>query len=113
MDLTCTDECIGGHAVCVLSGEIDLSTAGEFRRAAIDAMDRHGAALTLDLSQVTFMDCTGVGVLIFLRAEARARGGHITLPGTPLRVSQLLELTGLQSLFEPGSAPGTMAATPV
>ena len=59
------------------------------------------------------MDCTGLGVLIFLRTEARARGGHITLTGTPVKVSKLLELTGLQSLFESGSAPGTTVATPV
>lgn len=99
MDLACAEDCAIGHAVCVLEGEIDLATADEFRRKALESMDQFGPRLTLDLSGVTFMDATGLSVLIYVRREAEARGGHITLVGTPQAVSYLLRISGLESVF--------------
>ena len=112
MDLACAEDCAIGHAVCVLDGEIDLATADEFRRKALESMDQFGPRLTLDLSGVTFMDVTGLSVLIYVRREAEARGGHITLGGTPQAVSYVLRLCGLESAFlSSGSAAEDIAST--
>ena len=85
--------------MCVAEGEVDLATAEEFRRRALDAMDGHGPTLTLDLSRVTFMDCSGLNALVLLRAEAIARGGHVTLTGPSTGVCRLLRLSGLDVSF--------------
>jgi anti-sigma B factor antagonist len=106
----CADDCAAGHAVCTLEGDIDLTTADEFRRKSVDSMDQFGPRLTLDLTGVTFMDVTGLGVLIYVRREAEARGGHITLVGTPQGVSYVLRLCGLESAFlSSGSAADDLA----
>ena len=99
MDLQCNSTCVDRHAVCVVEGEIDLASAEEFQRKALDAMDSHGPTLTLELSGVTFMDCAGLSVLVFVRAEATARGGHVTLTGPSEMISRLLRLGGLDVSF--------------
>lgn len=85
--------------MCLVQGEIDFLTAAAFRRAALDALDKDGPALTIDLSLVTFMDCAGVNVLVFVRREAIARGGHVSLSGQPKMISRLLRLVGLDAAF--------------
>ncbi len=99
MDLQCNSTCVERHAVCVVEGDIDLASAKEFQRKALDAMDRHGPTLTLDLSRVTFMDCAGLSVLVFVRTEASARGGHMTLTGPSDMICRLLRLSGLDVSF--------------
>jgi anti-anti-sigma factor len=95
MDLDCIDR----QVVCVVQGEIDIATAHHLRSAGLDAMDEHHPRLILDLSQVTFMDCAGLSVLVLLRNEATARGGQMTLTGTPGNVARLLRLGKLDSAF--------------
>lgn len=99
MDVQCNSTCVARHAVCVVEGDIDLASAKEFQRKVLDAMDRHGPALTLDLSRVTFMDCAGLSVLVFVRAEASARGGHMALTGRSDMICRLLRLSGLDVSF--------------
>jgi anti-anti-sigma factor len=107
LNLVCGNECVEPHALCIVEGEVDLATAGEFRRAAVLAMDEHGPALTLDLSHVSFMDCAGLSALVLVRKQATARGGHVTLTGPPDVVSRLLRLVGLDTVF------GLQALTPL
>lgn len=108
---TCTDQCFDTHAVCVLKGELDLATVGRFRRAAIDTMNENGPALTLDVSGVTFMDCASLSMIIALHREARVRGGHVTLTGTPPSVWRLLRLTKLDTVMATSeTASGVFAA---
>jgi anti-sigma B factor antagonist len=108
VDLLCSNGCVDRHAVFVVAGEIDLASADQVRQAALEVMDRDGPALTLDLAQVTFMDCSGLSMLLILRKEADTRGGHLTLAGLPDMVFRLLHLVGLLAFFGlPESAPST------
>jgi anti-anti-sigma factor len=95
----CSDSCVEQHSICHAEGEIDLVSAGALRRGALHAMDEHGPELTLDMSRVTFMDCSGLSVLARVRNEAISRGGHVTLVGLTDRSSRLLQVFGLHSLF--------------
>lgn len=85
-----------------VSGEIDLDHADGLRQtlmAAVAACPRQGV-VALDLSDVTFCDCSGLNVL--LQARWRARRGLCSLslmaPSRPVR--RLLDLTGTTALFE-------------
>jgi anti-sigma B factor antagonist len=82
-----------------LPGEVDLSTQdqltdllGQF--AATDAPSPH-----VDLSTVTFMDCTGLTFLVTLRRASAARGGIVTLLHPHPNVLRLLRVVQFDTVF--------------
>jgi anti-sigma B factor antagonist len=82
------------------AGALDLSTISELsgRLSALDG--RAAQRLIVDLTDVTFLDSTALGVLM---AEARSRRQHgdvIALVCDDPRTLRALEVTGLQSVFE-------------
>jgi anti-sigma B factor antagonist len=95
----------GTTAVFQVDGELDMTTAAEFRRELLAALDTHGPDVTLDLSRVSFMDCAGLGVLAFACREASRVGGRVTLTGLPDMIARMLRLLGFSSYFEL-DAPG-------
>ncbi|MGW7584716.1 STAS domain-containing protein [Kitasatospora sp. NPDC054768] len=85
-------------------GEIDLDTAADLRRELSRALVDH-RQVVLDLSQVTFMDCSGLNVLLEARNQADRNGGHLALRGISRPVARLLELTGLTTWPAPAPCP--------
>jgi len=81
-------------------GEIDIATAPQFRHAMTDRLARDPAvSLHLDLSGVTFMDCTGVQALLVAQHTARLLGGDLILSRTSRHVDRLVTLLRLESAF--------------
>ena len=87
-----------GRTVATASGEIDAASADTFERGVRPAI-AESADLLLDLSEVSFMDSSGLRALMGLHAEVTQRGGHIELVGTSSVVDRLLSVTGLDELF--------------
>lgn len=87
------------------TGDIDLDSSPHLRRALERAITGTDGSVLLDLSGVTFMDCSGLGVLTAARARL---GDRLWLCGVPPEVTQLLRVTGL--LREFGVADGAPAA---
>jgi anti-anti-sigma factor len=98
-----------------LSGEIDMCTAGIVREAAFAAIHQHHADVHIDMSAVTFMDSTGMHILLATRQRAESAGGRLHLVDPTERVMRVLVLTGVDHLFEidtsemPGAAPAAAA----
>jgi len=82
-----------------VSGEIDLYTAPALREAALAALRQHGTTLRVDLRDVTFMDSTGIEVLLATRRRAELEGGSLTLCRLTPAVRRVIEVTGLDRLF--------------
>lgn len=87
-----------GIAILDLEGEIDVYTATPFREAVLRAIDEGSSCLVVDAIKVSFMDSTGLGVLILGERRLRPRGGTLALACTA-RLRRLLEITGLQEVF--------------
>ncbi|EFL19238.1 STAS domain-containing protein [Streptomyces sp. C] len=85
-----------------VSGEIDFASSAALRKALMAAVAAHDGgpgAITLDLSRVTFCDCSGLNVLLTVRDVAR-REHHLLVIGAAGRpVRRLLEVTGTAGLF--------------
>lgn len=79
-------------------GDLDLATADELDRTLRAAVADDGATrqLVVDLSDVTFLDCCALGVLVAARNRLRDRF-WLASPSAP--VTRLLELTGLTGVF--------------
>ena len=85
-----------GRLLVWVTDEIDIASAPRLRRALERAAPQPGERVIVDLSGVTFMDCSGLGPL--LEAETRL-GDRLSLRGVPPRVTALLRLAGLQARF--------------
>ena len=86
----------GGRRLEV-AGEVDLAVADELATAAREHRTS-GQVLTVDLSEVTFMDSTGIRVLIMLDAESRTNGWRLSLLAGPA-VWRVIELCGMQEFL--------------
>jgi anti-sigma B factor antagonist len=89
-----------GNITLCLAGEIDMSNAQDLREAALNALNQYGPNLHLDLSRVEFMDSTGLEVLISTRRWAKQEGGQVHLVDPGHAVLRVLEVSGVDRLFE-------------
>jgi anti-anti-sigma factor len=90
----------GGEMVLVLSGELDLSSAPELERALTEIGAQAGDRVVFDLSHLSFMDSTGVSVLVRAKQDADAGGRSIAVRQPTGQVRRLLELVGLLDRLE-------------
>jgi anti-sigma B factor antagonist len=89
---------VGLWSVVHAAGELDLSNIDELSNVIDVELERH-PRLAIDLSAVTFVDSSVLGVLVSALERARKRDGDVVLvgaAGSPLRV---LEITGLDRAF--------------
>lgn len=85
-------------AIAVISGEIDITTSRAMREALTAAL-RAGPDLIVDLSGVTFIDCSEVGVLVAARNEAVAGGGSLVLRAPSEAVRRVTRILGLDGVL--------------
>lgn len=91
-----------------LHGEIDILTVDQVRRALGDAVAEGPAQVVVDLADLSFIDSTGLGALIFGFQRARDRGIGLRLSHPSSAVRQVLVLSGLLEvieLIEPAAGP--------
>jgi anti-sigma B factor antagonist len=85
--------------VLALSGELDLATAPALRASLDKAVESGGADLWIDLSEVTFMDSTGLLALLATRRRLRASSTSLAIicPEGPVR--RVFTVAGLDDEF--------------
>jgi anti-sigma B factor antagonist len=89
------------RAHLAISGEVDVSAAADVTAAGEQALAVPGCrGLVLELGQVSFLDSTGLGSLVSLRNAANAADGSFELHDVPEPVMRILQLTGMDSVFE-------------
>jgi anti-anti-sigma factor len=86
----------GDVSVLVLSGEVDVAASGAVRARVDEAA---AGRLVVELSEVTFVDSSGLRELLRARMECERRGGRLVLAGVPPVLERLLDLTGTSSMF--------------
>lgn len=84
--------------VIMLSGDLDLATAPELRNALQEALTER-PNLVLDMSDLRFLDSTGIGVLVRIHKKASALGGVLAFADVPSNVVKILEVTCLDRIF--------------
>jgi anti-sigma B factor antagonist len=94
--------------VRVEGSELGADTAEEVRSALLTGMGAH-AFVVLDLSAVTFMDSSGLGVLVAAMKALRGRGELRLVRVNPL-IQELFNLTGLNRVFLVDADETTAAA---
>ncbi|MGH9119038.1 MAG: STAS domain-containing protein [Acidimicrobiales bacterium] len=90
----------GGRAVIALAGELDVDTAPQVGAALDDlGTDEELTAVIIDVSRLTFIDSTGLRVILAGRESLQAGGATLSLDGASGVVARVLEMTGLRGLL--------------
>lgn len=87
-----------GRVTLVVTGEVDLATAPQLRQACLTGLTGGVGCLHLDLTGVTFMDSTGLHVLIATQRRAELIGNHLALLPSS-HVQRTLSVSGLAKMF--------------
>ena len=87
-----------GTVVVELAGELDLYNAHTVRDALLGEAEKKPERLVVDLSRVTFIDSTGLGVLIEARTRLPNKRAFI-LASPGLETRRALEISGLDRHF--------------
>lgn len=89
-----------GVASVMVTGEVDLATAAALYGALVDALaTHHPVVLDVDLSACTFLDCSGIRVLVTIQARATTTGCLVRIRSPQPLVRLVLDLFGLPATF--------------
>jgi anti-sigma B factor antagonist len=83
-----------------IRGEIDAHTAPVLREKLEAFQNEEGLKAVLDLSDVNYMDSTGLGVFVAFYKSVNAKGGHVKLKGLSSRLKRLFDITGLGEIMD-------------
>ena len=83
-----------GERVIVLEGELDISNV-ERVESQLRPLIEHGAAPIFDLSALTFMDSSGIAMLL----RAAERTGAVTIRKPSRVVQQIIDSAGLGEIL--------------
>jgi anti-sigma B factor antagonist len=87
-------------AVVAVAGEIDVYTSPVLQGRLVEVLRDGSSNIVLDLSKVTFLDSTGLGVLITALKRCRNAEGDLELVTAQPNVLKVLEITGLNDVFQ-------------
>lgn len=93
----------GPRIIVRLSGELDHHSAADVR-GALDAVLRDVTVreMQLDMTDVTFMDSAGLGVVLGRYRTLAARGGRLIVSGVRTPIDRIFRMSGLYALVERG-----------
>ena len=87
--------------VCMkLTGELDIASAPELRDSLAGQSEEPGRSILVDLAEVTYLDSTGISVLVVAAKRVRSEGGSFMVANASGAVRRILEITGLVEYFE-------------
>ena len=87
--------------IAYLSGDIDHHTAKPMREEIDAAADKNmPSLLVLDFKDVTFMDSSGIGIIIGRYKYLNHKGGKIYVRNTKSNIERILTISGMYKIVE-------------
>jgi anti-sigma B factor antagonist len=92
---------VGDVGIIDLSGRLVLGDGDDLLRDKVNSLVQQGRMhILVNLSQVSYMDSAGIGELVRCYTTVTRRGGALKLLGLTKRVSDLLTITKLLTVFD-------------
>jgi anti-sigma B factor antagonist len=98
MNNAVSSEVQGDFTVVRLSGEVDLSWSQDVRQAILEALDAQ-SGVGVELSNVSYIDSSGIAALVEGFQNARQNGRRFALVAVSQAVMAVLELARLDRVF--------------
>ncbi len=83
-----------------ISGEIDAFTSPMLREKLSEVEPKNDLKVELDMSDVSYMDSTGLGVIVAFYKNINAYNGHVKLTRLSPRLKRLFDITGLGEIMD-------------
>jgi anti-sigma B factor antagonist len=99
VDLTIATRQAAGRTVVSVAGEIDVYTAPRLREEITELVAAGTYDIVIDMSEVEFLDSTGLGVLVGGLKKVRAHDGSLQLVCNQDRLLKIFRITGLAKVF--------------
>jgi anti-anti-sigma factor len=99
----------GGRVHVILTGELDISTAQRLEDDLRRVEAERPELVVLDLQQLTFMDSTGLRLLITADIRARQEGRRLVIVQGNEMVQRVMRLTRLDERLDIVADPGALA----
>ncbi|MFI9809154.1 STAS domain-containing protein [Streptomyces sp. NPDC052301] len=87
-----------GIRVLTVAGEVDHDTGGQLRQA-LEAPGTARPRVVVDLRQVTFMDSSGINILLIAHRDVTGAGGWLRLAAPTETVLRTLQLVGVDEVI--------------
>src|SRR5437867_3608253 len=101
MSLTLTTRQNDGHVILEASGRLVAGESCAQVRDLVKGLTAEGArSFVLNLAGISYMDSSGLGLLLSIYSTIRGQGGNVTLVSIGDRVKELLTMTKLTEVFE-------------
>ncbi len=84
----------------LVSGEIDVYTAPRLKEVVYPHARQDQVEMVINLSGVSFMDSTGLGVLVGLFKTVKLHNGNFKIIGLSNRLKRLFDITGLAEIIQ-------------
>ncbi|WP_078543047.1 anti-sigma factor antagonist [Litchfieldia alkalitelluris] len=88
-----------GHYVTI-HGEIDVYTAPQVKEKLLPISEIENSHLIVDLSDVSYLDSTGLGIFIGAFKNIKKHNGEFKLVGLSERLERLFSITGLSGIMD-------------
>jgi anti-anti-sigma factor len=90
-----------GRPILRLRGRLTLGEGSRILRKAIGELSAQGHKhILLDLTDVSYVDSSGLGTLVAAYNSVKTGGGVVGLVKVPKRVNDLLDMSGLTAVFK-------------
>jgi len=99
-DFAVTSELRGEAATVAVRGEVDVYTAPQLRDELYRVIGDGAKQVVLDLSAMTFIDSTGLGVVVGSLKRVRESDGDLILRSPSRSTRKVLDITGLSRIVE-------------
>jgi anti-sigma B factor antagonist len=104
VDLSINAREVGGRTILAVTGELDVHSAGGLERKLADLVAAGSSDLVLDLTELDFLDSTGLGVMVKGLKWAREAGGDLKVVADDDKIVKVFTITGLDSAMSLTSA---------
>ncbi|MDY6967696.1 MAG: STAS domain-containing protein [Spirochaetota bacterium] len=88
------------NVTIVVSGDIEMMTIKEFKTKLLDIGQNIDKNIDIDLSNVDYIDSSGVGVLITLLKQQKKKGKTLKINKVSQKVLNILKLSSLSDIFD-------------
>lgn len=93
------DECNSAKLIISVDGRLDYNLRKQFRDAFTNTSN-DVTQFEVDLAKTTYIDSSGLGLLLILKEHADTLGGKVNINKPNPEVKELLELSNFTQLFE-------------
>lgn len=94
-----------GYAVITIAGRLTATGAPQLRRAVSDLVTDGEARIVVDMTDLEFVDSSGLGALVGGLKSARVAGGDLRIASVPEAVRTVLHLTNLDRVLRDYPTP--------